>query len=156
MASSNSKNHAKREYQQLLRLHERLLSDFQGAREDLSAPGTDGLVKVIKARTGSAPDLAPVKTAVEEAIRALKMSESEMHGSIMEETGDDFEVEGISNMPAYLRRFLAERSREPGFSYEVSQDEVRGWVVQWKEFTHTGTVRGFGQFYERPYAWLED
>ena len=156
MASSNSKNQAKREYQQLLRLHERLLGSLQIAREDLSAPGTGGLVKEIKARTGSAPDLAPVKTAVEEAIRALKMSESDLQSAILEETGGHFEVEGITNMPAYLRRFLAERSSQPGFSYDVSQDEVRGWVVQWKEFTHTGTVRGSGRFYERPYAWLED
>lgn len=156
MSSSNSKHRAQREYQQLLRLHERLLSDFQGAREELSAPGTDGLVKVIKARTGSSPELAPVKTAVEEAIRALKLSESEIRGSNVEMTDSDFEVEGISNMPAYLRRFLAERSSQPGFSYEVSQDEVRGWVIRWKEYTHRGTVRGFGQFYERPYAWLED
>ncbi|MCH7533918.1 MAG: hypothetical protein IIB36_19450 [Gemmatimonadetes bacterium] len=156
MASSNSENQAKREYQQLLRLHERLLRDFQDAREELSAPGTRGLLKEIKARTGSAPDLAPIKTAVEEAIRALKTSESEIQGSIVEVREADFEVEGVPDMPAYLRRFLAERSSEPGFSYEVSQDEVRGWVIRWKEYTHRGTVRGFGQFYERPYAWLED
>ena len=156
MASSNSKNRARREYRQLLRLHERLLSDFQGAREELSAPGTDSLVKEIKARTGSAPDLASVKTAVEEAIRALKMSESEMQGAIVDVTEADFQVEGIANMPAYVRRFLAERSSQPGFNYEVDQDEERGWVVRWKEYTTRGTVRGFGQFYERPYAWLEE
>ena len=97
----------------------------------MSAPGTDGLVKVIKARTGSSPELAPVKTAVEEAIRGLKMSESEIRGSNVEMTDSGFEAEGISNMPAYLRRFLAERSSQPGFSYEVSQDEVRGWIIRW-------------------------
>ncbi len=97
----------------------------------MSAPGTDGLVKVIKVCTGSSPELAPVKTAVEEAIRALKMSESEIRGSHVEMTDSDFKVEGISNMPAYLRRFLAERSSQPGFSYEVSQDEVRGWIIRW-------------------------
>ena len=156
MAPSISKNNAKREYRQLLRLHERLLIELQGAREELSAPGTGGLVKDIKARTGSAPDLAPIMRAVEETIRALKMSESDIQGAIIEARETDFEVEGISNMPAYLERFLAERSSQPGFSYEVSQDEVRGWVVRWKEYTDQGTVRGFGQFYERPYAWLED
>ena len=67
-----------------------------------------------------------------------------------------FEIEGITNMPAYLQRFLAERSQEPGFSYEVAQDPVRGWIVSWKEYTNRGTVRGYGQFYERPYAWLDD
>ena len=157
MALPNSNSQAKREYRQLLRLHERLLSDLQGARMELSAPGTAGLIREIKGRTGSAPDLAPVKTAVEEAIRALQMSEAEIRGSIVEEVHEaDVEVEGITNMPAYLRRFLAERSSQSGFSYEVIQDEVRGWVVRWKEYTLGGTVRGFGQFYERPYAWLED
>ncbi len=122
----------------------------------MSAPDTAGLVEKIKARTGSAPDLAPVKTAVEEAIRALKMSESEIQGAVVEVTEADFEIDGLSNMPAYLKRFLAERSTQQGLSYDVSQDEVRGWVVRWKEYTHKGRVRGYGQFYERPYAWLED
>ena len=53
-------------------------------------------------------------------------------------------------------RFLAERAQEPGFTYEVIQDPVRGWIVAWKEFTNRGTVRGYGQFCERPYAWLDD
>ena len=65
-------------------------------------------------------------------------------------------MDGITNIPAYLQRFLAERAANPRFHYEVMQDEVRGWVVCWKEYTEKGTVRGYGQFYERPYAWLED
>ena len=99
MSSSNSEHQTKRECQQLLRLHERLLSDFQGAREELSAPGTDGLVKVIKARTGSSPELAPVKTAVEEAIRALKMSESEIRGSNVEMTDSDSRSKASATCP---------------------------------------------------------
>lgn len=156
MSETGTKAQAKREYTQLLRLHERLLTQFEKAREELSAPGTTELVKVIKARTGSAPDLSAVKTAVEEAIRALKLSESSIQGAVIEEPDVEFEVEGIANMPAYLQRFLAERATGPGFSYEVVQDDVRGWMVCWKEYTHKGTVRGYGQFYERPYAWIED
>lgn len=156
MANSKTQSQAKREYTELLRLHERLLSQFEGARAELSAAGTAGLVKEIKGRTGSAPDLAPIKTAVEEAIRALKLSESAIQGSVIEVPEADFTVDGVTNMPLYLRRFLAERSSQPGFSYEVVQDEVRGWMVCWKEYTHKGTVRGYGQFYERPYAWLEE
>ena len=38
----------------------------------------------------------------------------------------------------------------------IIQDEVRGWMICWKEYTHRGTVRGYGQICERPYAWLED
>jgi hypothetical protein len=147
---------AKREYAQLLRLHEQLLGQFLRAREALLAPGTTALVKEIKRRTGSAPDLTEMKTAVEHAIRALKLSESQIRGAVSDELDASFQVEGISNMPAYLQRFLAERAQEPGFSYEVEQDPVRGWIISWKEFTHRGTVRGYGQFCERPYAWLDD
>jgi hypothetical protein len=156
MPQQQPKAQAKREYAQLLRLHEQLLGQFMRAREALLAPGTSGLVKEIKRRTGSAPDLTEMKTAVEHAIRALKLSESQIRGAVTDELDTTFRVEGISNMPAYLQRFLAERAQEPGFSYQVEQDPVRGWIVCWKEYTHRGTVRGYGQFCERPYAWLED
>ncbi|MGB1779265.1 MAG: hypothetical protein ACPHQP_06905, partial [Longimicrobiales bacterium] len=52
------------------------------------------------------------------------------------------EVEGILNLPPYLQRFLAERAGQPGFSYQVVDDPVRGWIIQWKEYTTRGTVRG--------------
>jgi len=147
---------AKREYTQLLRLHEQLLAEFMRARDELLAPGTDSLVKEIKGRTGSAPDLTDIKTAVEESIRALKLSQSNIRTAVSDDMDSSFEIEGIANMPAYLQRFLAERAQEPGFSYEVEQDSVRGWIVKWKEHTSRGTVRGYGQFCERPYAWLDD
>ncbi len=146
----------KREYAQLLRLHEQLLGQFLRANEALLAPGTVGLVKEIKRRTGSAPDLTEIKTAVEHAIRALKMSESEVRSAVIQEVDATCDIEGVSNMSAYLQGFLAERAQEPGFSYQVEQDSVRGWIISWKEFTHRGTVRGYGRFSERSYAWLED
>ena len=148
---------AKREYTQLLRLHEQLQSQFTRAREALMAPGTSELIKGIRARTGDAPDLTDVKTAVEEAIRELKLSQSQISAAVNDDIDTSaFEIEGIVNMPAYLQRFLAERSQEPGFTYEVDDDPVRGWIVSWKEYTNRGTVRGYGQFCERPYAWLDD
>jgi hypothetical protein len=148
---------AKREYTQLLRLLEQLVTQFTRARETLLAPGTDELLKEIRGRTGEAPDLTDVKAAVEEAIRALKLSQSRIHGAVSDEIDATvFEVEGIKNMPAFLQRFLAERSQEPGFTYAVGTDPVRGWIVSWKEYTSRGTVRGYGQFCERPYAWLDD
>ena len=70
MPPQEPKAQAKREYAQLLRLHEQLLGQFMRAKEALLAPGTVGLVKEIKRRTGSAPDLADIKTSVEHAIRA--------------------------------------------------------------------------------------
>ena len=152
----SSPSQAKREYAQLLRLHEQLLAQFMRAREELLAPGTDNLVKEIKGRTGSEPDLTDIKTAVEESIRALKLSQSHLQGAVSDDVDGSFEIEGIQNMPAYLQRFLAERAQEPGFSYDVVQDPVRGWIVTWKEYTTRGTVRGYGQICERPYAWLDD
>jgi len=146
---------AKREYAQLLRLHERLLAQMQRTLEELTSSQTGKLIRDIRVRTGSEPDLTSVNTAIEESIRALKLSQSEIRQAITEHH-DLMEVEGIPNLPAHLQRFLAEREQLPGFTYEVVQDEVRGWVICWKEYTSRGTVRGYGQFYERPYAYLDD
>ena len=148
---------ATREYGQLLHLHARLLRQLQEIRDDLAAPGTGAILRSIRRRTGSSSDegLSEIAGAVEEAIRALKLSESRVREEIMADH-EHAEVEGVSNLPAPLARFLAERQELPGFTYEVIQDENRGWIIHWKEFTDTGTVRGSGQFYERPYAWLDD
>ena len=156
MADGPDKSSATREYTQLLRLHEQLLSQFVRSRDELLAPGTDRLVKQIKGQTGSEPDLTELKTAVEEAIRALKLSQSSIESAVLKGDDASFEVEGITNLPAYLQRFLAEHAGQPGFSYEVTEDPVRGWIIQWKEYTARGTVRGYGQICERPYAWLDD
>lgn len=146
---------AKREYAQLLRLHDRLMVQLQRTLEELTSSQTAALVKDIKNRTGTEPDLTAINASVEESIRALKLSQSRIRKAILEHH-EVLDVEGVPNLPAHLQRFLAERAQMPGFSYEVVQDEVRGWVICWKEYTHKGTVRGYGQFYERPYAYLED
>jgi hypothetical protein len=146
---------AKREYSQLLRLHERLRTQLQQMREELTSAQVDTLVKDIKVRTGEAPDLTTILGSVEEALRALKLSQSRIR-SVIVEHHETVVVEGVPNLPTHLQRFLAERAQGSGFSYEVIQDEVRGWVICWKEYTANGTIRGFGQFYERPYAYLED
>lgn len=153
--ASGAELQAKREYSQLLRLHERTLVQLQRLREDLTSPATAELLKDIKGRTGSVPDIDEVAGKVEEAMRALKLSESQVRAAIVDDH-TAMEVAGVPNLPAHLERFLAERSQSPGFTFEVIQDEVRGWVIRWKEYTHKGTVRGYGQFYERPYAWLDD
>lgn len=148
---------AKREYSQLLRMHERLLVQLERVRDEIGAPGTRAILREIKARTGNSPELRfqEVVSQVEEAIRALKLSESTIQQELLDDERE-MSVEGVPNLPAHLARFLAERKELPGFSFEVLQDEVRGWVIAWKEYTQEGTVRGYGQFYERPYAWLDD
>lgn len=148
---------AKRDYLQLLHLHERLTRQLRTVREELRAPMTDQLLKKMRNRTGTAHDarIGDVSSAVEEAIRALKLSEAELREAVLEEP-HEVSLKNAPNLPAPLARFLAERQELPGFHYEVHSDEVRGWIIVWKEHTADGTVRGSGRFYERPYAWLDD
>lgn len=153
---SETQGQPKREYTQLLRLHEQLLGQFVRARDELLAPGTDSLVRRIKGQTGSEPDLTELKTAVEEAIRTLKLSQSHLEAELARSVATSVSVEEALNLPAYLQRFLAERGGQPGFTYDVVEDPVRGWIIRWKEYTDRGTVRGYGQICERPYAWLDD
>ena len=148
---------AKREYGQLLQLHTRVLTQLREIRDHLIAPGTIEILAAIRRRTGSDPDgsLTEITTAVEQAIRALKLSEGQIRDEVMEDF-EYAEIDGVSNLPATLSRFLAERMEMPGFTYKVIHDENRGWVILWKEYTHLGSVRGSGQFYERPYAWIDE
>lgn len=148
---------AKREYSQLLRMHERLVVQLQRIRAELDAPGTKDLLREIRNRTGNSPAerLLEVSSSIEESLRALKLSEAAIQRELLDEE-ETATVEGVPNLPPHLARFLAERRESPGFSFEVLNDEVRGWVIQWKQYTGQGMIRGFGQFYERPYAWLDE
>lgn len=155
---SESLSSAPREYAQLLRAHDRTRRQLQDILEDLSAPGTQNLLREIRRRTGDTPQkgMADVISAIEEALRVIQLAESETGTALQEGDPAPIRIDGIDNLPARLGRFLAERRQLPGFTYEVEQDEVRGWIVKWEEFTPEGEIRGFGQFYERPYAWIDD
>lgn len=146
-----------RDLSQLMRIHERLLSQLQEARSELNTPATTELISKLRSRTGNQPDTAfsQITAAVEEGIRCLMVFESEIKRELFSDS-DQVEVEGIPNLPPHLARFLAERTSLNGFSYEVLQDPVRGWVIRWKEYTSMGTIRGSGQIFERPHAWLVD
>lgn len=146
-----------REYSQLLRIQERLLAMLQETLDEIGAPTTLNLLRKLRNQTGSkAPeDFGRIANSVEGAIRELKLFQSEIQNELLTDRVD-VSVEGVSNLPAPLARFLAERSQNERFSFEVRQDPVRGWIIAWKEYTAEGIVRGFGQFYERPYAWLEE
>ena len=153
--SDDSKARVSREHTQLLRLHERLSAQLGRMLDDLTSPTTAALLKEMKSRTGATLPLSDVANSLEEAVRHLKMSDAQVRAG-MDVPPEGMEVPGVPNLPAHLQRFLAERAAQPGFTFEVEQDEVRGWVICWKEYPHLGTVRGYGQFYERPYAWIED
>ena len=148
---------AKREYGQLLHLHTRLLSQLREIRDHLIAPGTLEILAAIRRRTGADIDaaLSEITTAVEQAIRALKLSEGQIRDEVMQDY-EQAEVDGVGNLPATLARFLSERTEMPSFTYKVTRDENRGWIILWKEYTQTGSVRASGQFYERPYAWIDE
>lgn len=115
------------------------------------------LLRDLRRRVGMGPEngIAEVVAALEEALRSIQLAEAEAQDALVSDAAE-VSVEGIDNLPGRLSRFLAERLHYPGFTYEVSQDPVRGWVIAWKERTADGRIRGFGQFYERPYAWLDD
>ncbi|MEJ2539445.1 MAG: hypothetical protein P8188_05665 [Gemmatimonadota bacterium] len=148
---------ARREYAQLLRLHDRLKQQLQRVLDDLDTPGTTRLLRDLRRRVGMGPEdgIADVVSSLEEALRALQLAEAEAHAAL-DRGPEDPEVAGIDNLPGRLARFLAERADEPGFTYTVTQDPIRGWIISWKEHTPDGRIRGYGQFYERPYAWLDD
>lgn len=150
-----SDSRARRELSQLMRLHERLMGELQDVLTELEAPTTVEILRKLRNSTSAAPDeaFAGITASVEEAIRALQVFESEVKRELLSDD-ETVSLEGLPDLPPVLARFLAERSQEPGFSYELDQDEVRGWIIRWKEYTDEGTIRGYGHVYERPHAWL--
>lgn len=145
-----------RKYGQLLRMQERLMIDLERARGELESPLTGQLLRDVQ-RSGSriGANLSQATAAVEEALRAVQVCQSEIRRELTT-SSDEFTLDGISNLPPTLAHFLAERVDLPGFHYEVLQDSIRGWIIRWKEYGDKGAVRGHGQFYERPYAWLNE
>jgi hypothetical protein len=147
----------KREYSQLLRLQEHLLNELQLLQHELASPLTEGILEQIETRAESpVPELLnEVRAHIGRALETLRQCEAELLGELQLEV-KNLNLGGITNLPQRLARFLAERDGIPGFQHEVRRDRVRGWVIHWKEFDSNGVLRGAGQFYERPYAWLDD
>ena len=90
-------------------MQERLLGQILRIRHELVAPLTGSLMHEIRNRTGSALTkiLADVISEVEGGISALKILESGVQSALLEEPGGEFTVDGVSNLPAPLGRFLA-------------------------------------------------
>lgn len=147
-----------REFSQLLRIQEQLLDLLDKVLVEVRAPATLTLLNELRRHTGSdaLASFSRIASSVEDAIRELKIFESELHRDLLDHRTGEFTVAGAPNLPPILARFLAEKTQNPLFGYRVHQDPVRGWVISWKEYTSEGMVRGSGQFYERPYAWLDE
>ena len=132
---------------QIIRMVERVISQLQDVRDELQAPTTVKIMRELHHRTGSSAmeGAAQVTTGIEQAIRAAQMMESATRQEFLAGR-EEHTVDGVDNLPAPLARFLAERSAIPGFTYKVTQDEIRGWIIQWKEYQDNGVIRGCGQF----------
>jgi hypothetical protein len=143
---------------QLLRQQERALGFLRRILDEVDTSMTRSLVK--KLRSGAKAEVenavGEMLAKVEDAVRAVQYCESEIHRELVAASGGTVPADGPSNLPVALTRFLAERHDSPGFTFEMGQDPVRGWTIRWKEYSEKGTVRGAGQFCERPYAWLDD
>lgn len=146
-----------RAFEELLEIQNQLQEELERVRAVLEGTDLRELVRVLRARRGTdgAEVVGEVLHHVEQALRALKVSDSELR----REQGTapvKLALDGLPDLPPFMARFLAERAEAPGFTWEVTDDPIRGWIVRWKEFAAQGTVRGSGQIYERPYAWLDD
>lgn len=146
-----------REMLDLLAAHEGIELRLDVIRRELDGPLLGDLLRQARIRRGvdAAGMLGDVLHHVEQALRSLKMLEAELIRELNVPPAS-FTQEGLPALPPAMTRFLEERAESPGFTCEVDQDPVRGWVIRWKEFTAQGTVRGGGQVHERPYAWLDE
>jgi hypothetical protein len=144
-------------YSQLLRQQERAIAHLQGVKDELDTATTRALLDRLRGESdGDVEDsVSQVLAIIEDALRAAQHCHSEIQQALLAPARDPERV-GPDNLPSRLERFLAERQDTPGFTYEVHQDLVRGWIIRWKEYSKEGVVRGAGQFYERPYAWLNN
>jgi hypothetical protein len=158
MAESSRPDASERkELSDLILLQDRIIEALKSVKDQLAHPMAQDLLRAYARLDGDVETMSRVLTSVESAIRDLKISEMEVRKALQEDPSVEAPPnDGLPNLPAPLARFLAVRAESPGFKYEVLQDPDRGWIIRWKEFTAQGTVRGHGQFYERPYAWLED
>jgi hypothetical protein len=146
----------RKELSDLIVLQDRIIRALDRVKDSLAHPMTQDLLRAYARLDGDVETMSRVLTSVESAIRDLKVCEAEVRNALRTDRLETAPADGLPDLPPRLARFIAVRSETPGFQYEVLQDPVRGWIIRWKEFTGQGTVRGHGQFYERPYAWLED
>ena len=147
----------RRELSQLLGLCEHVAGELRLLRREIDASLARTLVEAIEEHLDSSiPDEMDRTTqAIDRALSSLHTALEEIQAN-MRVPRNEVQPEGMPALPPRLARFLAERQTIKGFHYEVRQDPIRGWVVLWKEYGAEGTLRGAGQFYERPYAWMEE
>ena len=142
---------------QLLTLNGRALQALQTVSQTLDTPATRTLLSKLRdeATTDAEASVEQVLARLEGLIQAMHYCQSELRRELENSQGRE-SLRDRDHLPGALGRFITERESSPGFSWETFQDPIRGWVVKWKQMTAAGTVRGAGQLWERPYAWMDD
>lgn len=145
----------KRELSQLLSLHRRLQQHLEDARSDVLSPGAKELAGAVRSAMGNDALFEEILEILEKGLRRLKASEERVRNALSDDP-PEVPAHEFAHLPPHFQEFLAARVDQQGFTFDLVQDEVRGWIIRWKEYTPEGTVRGYGQYCERPYAWLAD
>lgn len=138
------------------RQQDRIRQELLRLRADLDSPQARELRRGLRqgGRTDVAEGLTEILESVEAALRAVRTLEGVLRspGGAGVRPYPDLPDE----LPLRLRQFLDERRRRGRLEWTLSGDPLRGWVLRWKEYTLSGTVRGSGRLYERPHAWIND
>jgi hypothetical protein len=103
--------------------------------------------------------IAALTLALEESLRELTSLHAELtrpEAAVSPDSGNPGSAESQlpREMAETLHRYLRRHARSRGFRHELLHDEVRGWVVRWREIADDGTVVASGRLYERPWKWL--
>jgi len=144
----------------LLLRHE---AELRGRLERMCAGlGDPALARVVDGLArpeGVRERIAALTLALEESLRELTSLHAELtrpEEVLSPDSGsagsDDSQLP--REMAETLRRYLRRHARSRGFRHELLHDEVRGWVVRWREIADDGTVVASGRLYERPWKWL--
>jgi hypothetical protein len=144
----------------LLLRHE---AELRGRLERMCAGlGDPALARVVDGLArpeGVRERIAALTLALEESLRELTALHAEL--TRPEESAPGASGDAGPNqhrlppeMAATLRQYLRRHARARGFRHEIFHDEVRGWVVRWKEVGDDGSVVASGRLYERPWKWL--
>ena len=142
---------------QLLTQNGRALQTLQTVSQTLDTPATRTMLASLRDETTTDAEAAveQVLAKLEGLIQAMHYCQSELRRELENAQGGE-SLRDRDHLTGTLGRFVTERERTPGFSWETFEDPVRGWVVKWKQMTAAGMVRGAGQLWEKPYAWMDD
>ncbi|CAN5737079.1 hypothetical protein BH23GEM11_BH23GEM11_15740 [soil metagenome] len=143
----------------LLRHEAELRGRLERMCAGLGDPALTRVVDGLARPDGVRERLAALTLALEESLREL----TSLHAELTRPEEGASPGSGDSDGPARelppemaetLRRYLRRHARSRGFRHEILHDEVRGWVVRWKEVADDGSVLASGRLYERPWKWL--